>query len=316
LNVVITGSAGFIGRRLGQLLLEEGHRALAIDNFMTSEPAGIETLAREPRFEFMELDVRDQSLVKVIQRFAADQIFHLACPTGVHNLVPLAQEMIETCFIGTRWVLEAAQDRSIPVLLASSAEVYGDPMVTPQHETYTGNVDPLGARNGYEEGKRVAESLVSIYTSRHGVPGRIARIFNTYGPGMSLSDTRVVPAMIRRALTGEQLIVYGDGSQTRCHAYVDDTVAGLRMVMERGAPGRAYNLGSSNQMSVRDLAGQILEVCGSSSPLQFVPHRIQDHGQRLPDVSRAREELGWEASTPLREGLTRTAEDLRGRLER
>lgn len=314
LNVVITGGAGFIGRRLAVALLEDGHRVLAIDNFITSDEHDLAPVRGEPGLEFEELDVRDPAVMESVQRFEPDQIYHLACPTGVHNLVPLAQEMIETSFLGTRFVLEAARKRSTPVLLASSAEVYGDPMVSPQPESYTGNVDTVGRRNGYEEGKRAAESLVGIYTQKSGVPGRIARIFNTYGPGMSMRDTRVVPAMVRRALSGEPLVVYGDGSQTRCHSYVDDTVAGLRRVMEDGEPGRPYNIGSTHQLSIRNLAAEILEVCGSESRLEFAPHQIEDHGQRLPDINRAREELGWEPATPLREGLTRTVEDLRARM--
>jgi len=314
LNVLITGGAGFIGRRLASALLADGHHVLAVDSFITSDEQDLRSLREEARFEFEERDVRDAEIVKIVRSFAPEQIYHLACPTGVHNLVPLAQEMIETSFLGTRLLLEAARDRQTPVLLASSAEVYGDPQVSPQAETYTGNVDPLGRRSGYEEGKRSAESLVGIYTHRYGVRGQIARIFNTYGPGMSLRDTRVVPSMIRRALAGEPLVIYGDGTQTRCHAYVDDTVAGLRRVMDRGVPGRPYNIGSTNQLSIRDLAPEILEVCRSNSPLEFVPHKIEDHGHRLPDISRARTELDWEPKTPLRDGLAETVEDLRRRL--
>lgn len=314
MKVVITGGAGFIGRRLAATLLNDGHRVLAIDNFITSDEHDLAALRGEPGFEFQELDVRDPAVLDSVRRFAPEQIYHLACPTGVHNLVPLAHEMIETSFVGTSFMLEAARERSTPLLLASSAEVYGDPTVSPQPESYTGNVDPVGQRNGYEEGKRAAESLVAIYSQRHGVPGRIARIFNTYGPGMSMRDTRVVPAMIRRALSSEPLVVYGDGSQTRCHAYVDDTVAGLRRVMESGGPGRPYNIGSTHQLSVRDLASEILQACRSESRVEFVPHQIEDHGQRLPDITRARDELGWEPATPLREGLARTVEDLRVRM--
>jgi nucleoside-diphosphate-sugar epimerase len=314
LKVLVTGAAGFIGRHLSRSLLSEGHRVLGVDNFITSDRAGVGEFARESEFEFLEMDIREPGIAGVIERFAPDEIFHLACPTGVHNLVPLAQEMLETCFIGTRSVLECARERSTPVLLASSAEVYGDPLVTPQTESYTGNVDPLGPRKGYEEGKRVAETLVGIYTERHRVPGHIARIFNTYGPGMAVSDTRVVPAMMRRALAGEPLIIYGDGEQTRCHAYVEDTVAGLLKVMRQGGKGRAYNLGSTRQLTVKELAEQIREACGSSSEIEFRPHSIEDHGQREPDVSRAENELGWRARTPLEDGLRRTAEDLRARV--
>ena len=314
MNVLITGGAGFIGRRLASGLLGDGHRVLAVDNFITSDEEALGPLREDPRFEFEKRDVRDAEIVGIVRSFAPDEIYHLACPTGVHNLVPLAQEMIETSFLGTRLLLEAARDRQTPILLASSAEVYGDPEVAPQAETYTGNVDPLGPRNGYEEGKRSAESLVTIYTHRYGIPGRIARIFNTYGPGMSLRDTRVVPSMIRRALTGEPLVIYGDGTQTRCHAYVDDTAAGLRRVMDHGVPGRAYNIGSENPLSIRELASEILAACRSDSPIEFVPHKIADHGHRLPDISRARVELDWEPATSLRDGLAETVADLRRRL--
>jgi UDP-glucuronate decarboxylase len=289
--------------------MEDGHRVLGIDNFITGPRGEMDDLLRSG-LEFIEMDVRDEALASTMRAFRPEAIYHLACPTGVHNLVPLAFEMLDTCYRGTLGVLEAAREHSAAVLVASSAEVYGDPLVSPQPESYSGNVDQLGPRKGYEEGKRVAESLLAIYTERHGLRGTIARIFNTYGPGMADTDTRVVPAMMRNALKGDPLVVYGDGSQTRCHAFVTDTVRGLRQVLEHGATGKAYNLGSTEQVSVSALAECILGVTGSQSPVEYRPHAIPDHAQRLPDVSRAWADLGWETTIRLQDGLRRTADAL------
>jgi UDP-glucuronate decarboxylase len=222
--------------------------------------------------------------------------------------------MLEACYAGSKAVLEIARRDDAPVLLTSTAEVYGNPEVSPQSESYTGNVDTLGPRKGYEEGKRVAESLFAVYAERYGVRAPIARVFNTYGPGMSLADTRVMPAFVRAALEGRPLVLHGDGRQTRCHVYVSDMVAGLRAVMRDGAAGRAYNLGSQTPITVRELAERVLALSGSASPIIQVERPFHDHDRRLPDTTRAQTELGWRPVVSLDDGLQAMIADVRARL--
>ena len=312
--LLVTGAAGFLGRHLVRSLLLDGHRVLGVDNFVTSDALDLLELRTEPRFSFLEMDVSDSAFPMVAGTHRLDGIYHLACPTGVPNLGPLGLEMLETCYRGSESVLRLAQANRVPVLLTSTAEVYGQPEKVPQAETYTGNVDTLGPRKGYEEGKRVAETLFGIYAERYGVEAKIARVFNTYGPGMSLSDTRVVPNLTRAALQGQPLTVHGDGTQTRCHIYVSDMVAGLRRVMELGQPARAYNLGSQTPVTILELAHLILDLTNSRSTLAFTGRPDHDHDRRLPDTTRAREELGWTPRVPLEEGLQFTIEDFRRRL--
>jgi nucleoside-diphosphate-sugar epimerase len=313
-NVLVTGAAGFIGRHVARFHLERGDEVCGIDNFMTShrrdlDRSGLATMG----FEFVDGDVRATDFVPAYGGRRFDSIYHLACPTGVPNLEPLALDMLGTSYEGTRNVLELARTCGARVVVASSAEVYGNPLVSPQGEAYNGNVDTLGPRNGYEEGKRVAEALASIYSRRFGVPATIARIFNTYGPGMALDETRVIPAFVRRALEGRPLVIHGDGSQTRCHAFVSDIVSGLVLVAERGESGTAYNLGSSTEVTIRELAERIVGATGSTSALQRIARPAHDHDRRLPDTSRARA-LGWQPSVSLDEGLRATIADVRARL--
>jgi nucleoside-diphosphate-sugar epimerase len=315
MSVLVTGAAGFIGRHLVRRLLEDGHQVVGVDNFATSQRADLSELLDLEHFRFVELDVcQRDDLMALATREHVEAIYHLACPTGVHNLVPMALEMLATCYEGTQAVLEIARALDAPVLVTSSAEVYGNPEVSPQSETYTGNVDPLGPRKGYEEGKRVAETLCGIYAERYGVRAHIVRVFNTYGPGMSLAETRVVPAFVRAAISGEPITMHGDGSQTRSHTYVSDLVDGLRRVMARGKPGYPYNLGSERQETVAALADLVVTATDSSSEIRRTHRPAHDHDQRLPDVSRAAEDLDWAATVPLEQGLVATAEDFRRRL--
>lgn len=313
MSVLVTGAAGFLGRHLVTRLLDEGHEVVGVDNFVTSDRHEMARLTEQAAFEFHEVDVTSPGFRAIATEAHPSEIFHLACPTGVPNLRPLALEMLETSFDGTRHVLEAAYDVGARVLVASSAEVYGNPTVSPQTEDYTGNVDTLGPRNGYEEGKRVAETLCAIYADRFGTGCSIARIFNTYGPGMSLNDTRVVPAFVRAALAGVPLLIHGDGSQKRCHSYVDDTVRGLLTVARHGESGAAYNIGSEHAMTVQALAERIIAVSDSRSTIEHIGRPGHDHDARLPATERARE-LGWAASTPLEVGLQATIADFAARL--
>jgi nucleoside-diphosphate-sugar epimerase len=316
MTTMITGAAGFIGRHLTSTLLAEGVEVIGVDNFITSDREDLAALLRTPGFSFYEMDVTSPAFREMAQSRPVDHIYHLACPTGVPNLGPLALEMLETCFDGTRAVLDVARMFNATVVLSSSAEVYGNPLVSPQDESYTGNVDTLGPRNGYEEGKRVAETLCGIYAQRYGADAKIARIFNTYGPGMSLRETRVVPAFVRAALRSEPITVHGDGSQLRCHTYVADMVDGLRRLASGGRAGIAYNLGSRTPMSVRALAEEIVRVASSTSPIQSIARPVHDHDARLPRTERALQELGWAPTTTLERGLRATVEDIAGRLAR
>jgi nucleoside-diphosphate-sugar epimerase len=315
MSAIVTGAAGFLGRHVATSLLADGIDVVGFDNFITSDPEDLQQLLSTPGFTFHAVDIRSPQFREIALAQSAREIFHLACPTGVPNLGPLGLDMLETCFDGTRAVLDLAREHRSTVVLASSAEVYGNPTESPQYEGYTGNVDTLGPRKGYEEGKRVAETLMAIYAERYGVPATIARIFNTYGPGMSLRETRVVPAFVRAALQGDPIVIHGDGAQLRCHTYATDLVDGLRRLARLGRPGRAYNLGSRNAMTVRALAETVVALTGSDSPIKSIERPVHDHDSRLPAIERAERELGWYPSTSLETGLTATIVDIAARLD-
>ena len=311
---MVTGAAGFLGKHLVRSLLADGHHVVGVDNFITSDPRDLQALRSDPHFDFYAVDVCTPELRRIAADYRLRGIFHLACPTGVPNLAPLAVEMLRTCTEGTYNVLEIAREHGARCLLASSAEVYGDPLVAPQDESYHGNVDPLGARKAYEEGKRVSESWFGIYAERFAVEATIARLFNSYGPGMSLHDARIVPTFVAAALQGHPIPVHGEGSQLRCYTFVSDTIRGLRRVMEAGEPARPYNIGSTDQVSALTIATMIKELSYSDSEIVRTPRPSHDTNGRLPTVARARDELGWAARVPLRDGLQRTITDFSARL--
>jgi nucleoside-diphosphate-sugar epimerase len=315
MTVLVTGAAGFLGRNLVQNLLDDGYTVAGVDNFITSDRRDLVALADQPGFEFAELDITRPEFAAFAAKFETiEAIYHLACPTGVPNTGPLAYEMMTTSYEGSKAVLEIARAHGVPALLTSTAEVYGNPQVVPQSETYSGNVDTMGARKGYEEGKRAAEALFAIYHDRFGVQAKVVRVFNTYGPGMCLDDTRVIPAFLKAALTGTPLTMHGEGNQTRCYTYASDMVRGIRLAMAKGAPARAYNLGSQQQVTVRDLAELILRLTGSASPIVSIDRPSHDHDSRLPDTTRAETELGWRRLVGLEEGLQASIVDFRRRM--
>ncbi len=315
MTVLVTGAAGFLGRNLVQNLLDDGFAVAGVDNFITSDRRDIVALADQPGFEFAELDITRPEFAAFAAKFATiEAIYHLACPTGVPNNGPLAYEMMTTNYEGSKAVLEIARAHGAPALLTSTAEVYGNPQVVPQSESYRGNVDPMGARKGYEEGKRAAEALFAIYHDRFGVQAKVVRVFNTYGPCMCLDDTRVIPAFLKAALTGKPLTMHGDGSQTRCYTYASDMVRGIRLAMAKGAPARAYNLGSQQQVTVRELAELVLRLTGSASPIVSIDRPSHDHDSRLPDTTRAECELGWRRLVSLEDGLRASIADFRRRM--
>ena len=300
-RVLVTGGAGFIGSHLSRRLIEAGHEVVCLDNLHTGNEANVAALRGNPRFSLRRHDVEQPYEADV------DAIFNLACPASpVHyQLDPV--RTIRTCVLGAINVLELARRLNVPVVQASTSEVYGDPHVHPQTEGYWGNVNPVGPRSCYDEGKRAAETLFADYRRQHGVDGKLARIFNTYGPNMHPDDGRVVSNFIVQALRGQDLTMYGDGEQTRSFCYVDDLVDGLvRLMATPRAFGGPVNIGNPGEFTIAELAELVLEITGSHSRIVRRPLPQDDPRQRKPDITLARQALGWEPIVALRQGLERT----------
>lgn len=302
--VLITGGAGFVGSNLCRTLLGRGDMVYAVDNLVTGRRENIAPVLSDKNFRFFELDINNPHFFQVFKKYPVQYIYHLACPTGVPNIDRLCEEMILTSSVGTRHVLELARLHHSKMLFTSSCEVYGQPQVFPQRESYSGNVDSVGPRSPYEEGKRFSEALIAMYVRKYGVMARIIRIFNTYGPGMSLSDHRVVPSFLRAVLAGEPLRVYGDGRQTRTHLYIDDLIKGILLAITVGKEGEIYNVGGVKQVTVKELAELLIRLTGHSAGISFQPHFIEDHQHRLPSVEKV-EQLGWKQTVALEDGLQR-----------
>ena len=300
-RVLVTGGAGFIGSFLCERLLEQGCEVLCVDNFFTGARANVAHLLANPRFEVMRHDVTFPLYVEV------DRIFNMACPASpVHYQFDPVQTT-KTSVIGAINMLGLAKRTRARILQASTSEVYGDPDVHPQPEGYWGNVNPIGPRSCYDEGKRCAETLFFDYHRQHGLGIRVARIFNTYGPRMNPGDGRVVSNFICQALRGEPITIYGDGAQTRSFCYVDDLVDGLLKLMDapEGTTG-PINLGNPGEFTMIQLAERVLELTGSRSPLIRKPLPADDPKQRRPVIDMARDQLGWSPTTQLAEGLVKT----------
>jgi len=313
MRILITGGAGFIGSHLCDLLLSREHEVIALDNLITGSTGNIEHLAGNDRFRFIKHDVTEYLYVAG----PLDAVLHLASLPSPVDYLEKPIQTLKVGALGTHKALGLAKNKKARFLLASTSEVYGDPLVHPQPEDYWGNVNPVGPRGVYDESKRFAEALTMAYHRYHGVDTRIARIFNTYGPRMRLDDGRVVPNFIRQALKGEPLTVYDDGSRTRSFCYCSDLVEGLyRLLMSDEC--RPVNLGNPVEMTILDFAHQVLKVTGSHSEIAFVApedERTRDDPQtRRPDISRAREVLGWVPQVSLEEGLRATAEWFRRRV--
>jgi UDP-glucuronate decarboxylase len=300
-RIAVTGGAGFIGSHLCARLIGEGHEVLCVDNFYTGSRSNVAALLDHPRFELLRHDVTFPLYVEV------DQIYNLACPASpVHYQFDPVQTT-KTSVHGAINLLGLAKRMRCPILQASTSEVYGDPEVHPQPEGYWGRVNPVGPRSCYDEGKRCAETLFFDYHRQHGVEIKVARIFNTYGPHMHPNDGRVVSNFIVQALRGEPITLYGGGAQTRSFCYVDDLVTGLVRLMESPAAVTGpINLGRPDEFTIRELAGLVLQLTGSRSVLVDAPLPPDDPRQRRPDITLARETLGWEPAVALREGLQRT----------
>ena len=301
MRILITGGAGFVGSHLGEKLLNEGHDIVVVDNYFTGSKRNIEHLMGDTRFEVIRHDVTFPLYVEV------DAIYNLASPASPIHYQHDPVQTTKTNVMGAINMLGLAKRLRVPILQASTSEVYGDPEVHPQTEGYWGKVNPIGPRACYDEAKRVAETLFFDYYRQHQLDIRVARIFNTYGPRMAADDGRVVSNFIVQALRGEPITIYGDGSQTRSFCYVDDLVDGLVALMnnEAGEPG-PVNLGNPGEFTMLELAETILELTGSASAIEYRELPEDDPRQRQPDISKAKSALGWEPTVALKEGLVNT----------
>lgn len=310
-RVLVTGGAGFLGSHLCRYLLGRGDDVLCIDNLFTGTKANIRDLSSHPRFEVLRHDVTFPLYVEV------DEIYNLACPASPIHYQFDPVQTLKASVAGSINLLGLAKRVKAKILLASTSEIYGDPTVHPQTEDYRGNVNPIGPRSCYDEGKRCAETLFFDYRRQHGLNIRVARIFNTYGPNMHPHDGRVVSNFAMQALLGEPVTIYGDGQQTRSFCYVDDIVAGLVALMDAADDVTGpVNLGNPDEMTILDLARTILDLTGSRAQLHFKPLPVDDPVRRCPDISRARSLLGWEPRVPLATGLRQTVDYFAGLVER
>ena len=311
MRVLVTGAAGFLGSHLCDRLLSDGCTVVGMDNLVTGTPANLGHLESHSEFTLVQHDVSQFIAVDG----PLDAVLHLASPASPVDYLQLPIQTLKVGSLGTHNALGLAKAKQARFVLASTSEAYGDPQVHPQPETYWGHVNPVGPRGVYDEAKRFAEAMTMAYHRYHDVDTRIARIFNTYGPRMRPDDGRVVSNFIVQALRGEPLTIYGDGSQTRSFCYVDDLIEGLMRLFERGGP-EPRNLGNPDEFTVRELAHVVLRLTGSASKIEFGPLPTDDPKQRCPDISRAKEELGWEPKVPLEQGLSSTIEYFRARLSR
>ena len=302
-RVLVTGGAGFVGSHLCERLLSEGYRVVCMDNLRTGSLENIAHLEGSPDFEYVDHDVTTY----INQPGALDEIYHLASPASPTDFERIPIPILKVGALGTHNALGLARAKGARFLLASTSEVYGDPLVHPQHEGYWGNVNPVGVRGVYDEAKRYAESITMAYHRHHRIETRIARIFNTFGPRMRPDDGRMIPTFVSQALSGEPLTVYGDGSQTRSVQYVDDLIEGIVRLM-RSPEERPVNLGNPVEYTVREVAELVLKLSGGASPLIHEPLPQDDPRQRCPDITRAREVLTWEPRVSAEEGLKITLE--------
>jgi len=308
-RVLITGGAGFIGSNLARSLVSEGLAVDCVDNLVTGVKSNLDDLLETGQVRFLNIDITEDDFLTTCGVTDYDEIYHLACPTGVPNIKTLGEEMLTTCTLGTLNVMKIARATKAPLVLSSSCEVYGDPEVFPQKESYKGNVDPRGARSAYEEGKRAAEAFVVMGFRKYGIDAKTVRIFNTYGEGMSLVDQRIIPRFLQAGITGNAITVYGDGSQTRTYLHVDDNVAALKTVLRKGVAGEVYNVGGVDQLPVLTLAKQIAALFQEPVAIECHPHFIEDHQGREPETSSLRA-LGWAPTVSLEDGLRRMKESV------
>jgi UDP-glucuronate decarboxylase len=307
-RILITGGAGFLGSHLCESLLEQGAEVICVDNFFSGSKDNIRHLLTNPYFELVRHDIIHPLFVEV------DRIYHLGCPASPIHFQYNAIKTVKTNVIGTLNMLGLAKRTKARILFASSSEIYGNPSVHPQIESYWGNVNPIGLRSCYDEGKRVAETLMTAYQRQNKVEAKIVRIFNTYGPRMSVNDGRVISNFTVQALKGEPLTVYGDGSQTRSFCYAPDMIQALVKMMETDNFAGPVNLGNPKETTILELAEKVIKLSKSSSKISYKPLPSDDPVRRCPDISLAREKLGWMPKTELEEGLLKTIDYFRQKL--
>jgi len=307
MRILITGGAGFIGSHLSERLLGEGHEVLCLDNFFTGRRENIMHLLDNPRFELIRHDVTEPILLEV------DQIYNLACPASPVHYQYNPVKTVKTSVMGAINMLGLAKRVRARILQASTSEVYGDPLIHPQQEDYWGNVNPIGLRSCYDEGKRLAETLMTDYHRQNNVDIRIARIFNTYGPRMLEDDGRVVSNFIVQSLRGEPLTLYGEGQQTRSFCYVDDLLEGLIRLMNVDDFHQPVNLGNPGEFTIKQLAEEVMRIIGVDTGFKYLPLPEDDPKQRKPNITRAQELLGWNPTISLPEGLDKTIDDFKRR---
>lgn len=310
LRILVTGGAGFIGSHLCEQLLNQGNDVICLDNFFTGNRDNIIHLLDNPRFELIRHDVTEPILLEV------DQIYHFACPASPVHYQYNPVKTIKTNVMGTINMLGLAKRVKARVMQASTSEVYGDPKIHPQTESYWGNVNPIGLRSCYDEGKRVAETLMMDYHRQNKVDIKIIRIFNTYGPRMALNDGRVVSNFILQALRNEEITIYGEGNQTRSFCYIDDMVNGIFKMMSADNFIGPVNIGNPGEFTILELAQKVIELIGSKSKIINKPLPPDDPVQRQPDISLIRKKLGWEPKVELEQGLTKTIQYFKGELSK
>lgn len=310
MRILVTGGAGFLGSHLCERLLVEGHEVLCLDNFFTGRKKNVEHLLNHPYFELIRHDITLPILLEV------DRIYHLACPASPIHYQYNAIKTIKANVIGTINMLGIAKRVKARILFASTSEVYGDPAVHPQKEDYWGNVNTIGIRSCYDEGKRVAETLMMDYHRQNGVDIKIVRIFNTYGPRMLLNDGRVVSNFIVQALKGEDITIYGKGTQTRSFCYVDDLIEGMERMMDAENFTGPVNLGNPEEYTILELAQKIIGMTGSRSKISYKPLPSDDPTQRQPDITLAGQKLGWKPDVSVTNGLQKTIEYFKKELSR
>jgi dTDP-glucose 4,6-dehydratase len=306
---VVTGAAGFLASHLTDLLLARGHKVIGIDNFVTGSVDNISHLGGNPDFKFIEQDVTEFLFLNA----AVDYVWHFASPASPVDYLELPIQTLKVGSLGTHKALGLAMNKGARFLIASTSEIYGDPLVHPQTEEYWGNVNSIGPRGCYDEAKRFAEALTMAYNREHHVATRIVRIFNTYGPRMRLHDGRVVPAFVSQALKGQPLTVFGRGRQTRSFCYVSDLIEGIYRLMMSDYD-RPVNIGNPAELTVLEFAKEIIRATGSRSKIAFKPLPVDDPRQRRPDITKARKLLGWEPQVALGPGLVKTIEYFRGKV--
>ena len=308
-TTVVTGGAGFLGSHLTERLLAEGHKVIGVDNLITGSTKNIEHLAGNEDYRFIRANVSEYLFIPG----EVDYVFHFASPASPIDYLELPIPTLKVGALGTHNALGLAKDKGATFLLASTSETYGDPLVHPQKEDYWGNVNPIGPRGVYDEAKRFAEAMTMAYHRYHGMDTKIVRIFNTYGPRMRLRDGRVVPAFIGQALTNQPLTIFGDGSQTRSFCYVSDLIDGIYKLSQSDFH-EPVNIGNPREMTIKEFGEQIIRITGTPSQLEFKPLPVDDPKVRQPDITRARQLLGWEPKVDFDEGIRQTIEYFRGQI--